>query len=200
MNRQWMAAAMLLCANQAWADITPIFDESLEAQAGQEGISIILNIRAHLASIQWFDDGDMLTLGDVAFGSGPLQRRVPVLDPSAPLAFRAGGMDYLNPIDFAGPIRIDAILLENATFESTSASGVQFTQSYVDWFSQIARDMNIAQPDVVAGTQAIAIDLPRTTLSMRFGSISVGANGASMGALEIKGLELSPTTVAIWPH
>ncbi|MEW9898476.1 DUF6160 family protein [Chitinivorax sp. PXF-14] len=57
-------------------------------------------------------------------------------------------------------------------------------------------------PGSITGTNyasAIVIEMPRTVASFRVGAIKVG-NGASMGSLEMKGMDFYGTKVAIWGH
>ncbi|WP_137937313.1 DUF6160 family protein [Chitinivorax sp. B] len=199
MKKSLIAAALALASVPAFAGMTAVDDEVLSAQTGQEGVSVALTIRAHIDEVSWIDDGNQLTFGDIAIGSGDTQVRSSYVGPLAAFA-TTGGVEYKNPVIFLSPLRIDVKELQQATFQATPLGGsAAQTITYSDFLGAAAAANGTVNADVSATTQAIVIEMPRTIANVRVGSIKVGG-GASMGGLEMKGIDMAGTKVAIWGH
>ena len=202
MKKSLIAAALTLASASAFAGMSVIDDEAMSAQTGQEGISIALTIRAHIDEVSWIDDGNKLTFGDIAIGSGDTQVRASLGASLSAFTGAAAGTEYKNPVIFLTPLHIDVATLGGtggAGFSATpigASTPVAFTY---DSFFQTAAAATGGTAETTAATQAIVIEMPRTIANFRVGSIKVGG-GASLGGLEFKGIDFAGTKVAIWGH
>ena len=75
MKKVVLSAALAIVSGAAFAQMTAVEDEVLSAQTGQDGISIALNVKAHIDSFEWIDtdtNGGSVRFEDIAIGGGAL--------------------------------------------------------------------------------------------------------------------------------
>jgi hypothetical protein len=77
MKKVVLSAALAIVSGAAFAQMTAVEDEVLSAQTGQDGISIALNVKAHIDAFEWIDtdtNGGSVRFEDIAIGGGALER------------------------------------------------------------------------------------------------------------------------------
>ena len=214
MKKVVLSAALAIVSGAAFAQMTAVEDEVLSAQTGQDGISIALNVKAHIDSFEWIDTdaaGGAVAFENIAIGSGTLSAKTTgstmvglnMATAAQAIAF-ADRNDYADSIQFGGPIQID---VENVSAFSGMAAVVTFdpskagTQDAVDP-RLILGDGGYAARVPQAGTKAVVIGLPRMVMSFNVGAIKAtgGAEAYSMGGIRMTNIDFSSTKVAIWGH
>lgn len=197
MKKVLLSAALAIVSGAAFAQMSAVEDEVLSAQTGQDGISIALNIKAHIDAFEWIDNASASSLGTAGSGAGGSVRFEDIAIGSGALSSAAattmGGLngvnvalaarhEYANSIAFGGPLTIDVDDLANFSTNIPSAAG---------------------------GIKTIVIGLPRTAVSFNVNAIRVGnatadaaatAAGDSLGGIRMTNLDLANTKVAIWGH
>ena len=199
MNKVVLSAALAIVSGAAFAQMTAVEDEVLSAQTGQDGISIALNVRAHIDAFEWIDtdtNGGAVRFENIAIGAGDLTTATASSgnafgglnangtgDAAAMAATRS---TYATGIRFGGPINID---VENvADFSAAAAGLIGGALAGTD----IAGDANAALVGSgqayganaayvsgynahvpTANTKAVVIGLPRMVMSFNVGAIRV---------------------------
>lgn len=214
MKKVVLSAALAIVSGAAFAQMTAVEDEVLSAQTGQDGISIALNVKAHIDSFEWIDTdaaGGAVAFENIAIGSGALSSTVTGstmiglnMATAAQAVVFADRNDYANSIQFGGPINID---VENVSAFSGMAAVVTANPA-------LAGTQDAADPRLIlgeggyaarvpaAGTKAVVIGLPRMVMSFNVGAIKAtgGAEAYSMGGIRMTNIDFSSTKVAIWGH
>lgn len=198
MNKVVLSAALAIVSGAAFAQMTAVEDEVLSAQTGQDGISIALNVRAHIDAFEWIDtdaNGGAVRFENIAIGAGDLTTAT-ATSGNAFGGLNANGTGdaavmaatrstYATGIRFGGPINID---VENVADFSAAAGGLIAAMPGTD----VAGDGSAA---MVAGgqayganaayvsgykahvptanTKAVVIGLPRMVMSFNVGAIRV---------------------------
>lgn len=219
MKKFAIAAALAIVSGAAFAQMTTVDDEVLSTQTGQDGVSIALNIKAHIDAFEWIDTdvgGGAMRFEDIAIGGGELTATAAGTymglngNGAADVIAMGARHDYRTGIQFGGPINID--VGDIATF-SAAAAGL------------IAQAGGADAPDAggyvahipTSGTKAVVIGLPRMVMSFNVGAmrvVSATAGGTaaisnnlqgsseaySMGGMRVTNFDLSSTKVMIWGH
>lgn len=131
MKKVVLSAALAIVSGAAFAQMTAVEDEVLSAQTGQDGISIALNVRAHIDAFEWIDtdnttsssvgaagtftvnNGGSVRFEDIAIGSGALTAVGTGtfgglnLNNANDVVMMAARNQYATGIRFGGPINID---------------------------------------------------------------------------------------------
>ena len=214
-----LAAATAIVSGAAFAQMTAVEDEVLSTQTGQDGVSIALNIKAHIDAFEWIDTdsgGGAMRFEDIAIGSGALTSSAAGtymgLNGNGANDVIAMGArhDYQTGIQFGGPINID---VEDVGNFSAAAAGMIAKAGGSD----LTYDGGYTVHVPTAGTKAVVIGLPRMVMSFNVGAMRVvnataagtdaiannkqgGAEAYSMGGLRVTNFDLSSTKLMIWGH
>lgn len=218
MKKVVLSAALAIVSGAAFAQMTAVEDEVLSAQTGQDGISIALNVKAHIDSFEWIDDGGSVAFENIAIGSGTLGATVTgssmtglnmATVGAGNTVFFADRNDYENSIAFGGPINIDVedvgAFSGLAAFAVTSpAAAAAATGGTVDGTDnrKINGSGGYSARVPATGSKAVMIGLPRMVMSFNVGAIRVtgGGDTYSMGGIRMTNIDFSSTKVAIWGH
>lgn len=225
MKKVVLSAALAIVSGAAFAQMTAVEDEVLSAQTGQDGISIALNVKAHIDSFEWIDTdaaGGSVAFENIAIGSGALTATAVTGSSMTGInmatigagntVFFADRNDYANSIAFGGPINID--VEDVAAFSGLAAAATaspsaaaQAAGGTVDATDNrlILGSGGYSARVPAAGTKAVVIGLPRMVMSFNVGAIkAVGtaatAESFSMGGIRMTNIDFSSTKVAIWGH
>lgn len=219
MKKFAIAAALAIVSGAAFAQMTTVDDEVLSTQTGQDGVSIALNIKAHIDAFEWIDTdtgGGAMRFEDIAIGAGALTATAAGtymgLNGNGANDVIAMGArhDYQTGIQFGGPINID---VEDVGNFSAAAAGLIANAGGTDLASAGGYVAHIP----TAGTKAVVISLPRMVMSFNVGAMRVvnatasgtdaitnnkqgNAEAYSMGGLRVTNFDLSSTKVMIWGH
>jgi len=220
MKKFAIAAALAIVSGAAFAQMTTVDDEVLSTQTGQDGVSIALNIKAHIDAFEWIDTdagGGAMRFEDIAIGAGALTATAAGtymgLNGNGANDVIAMGArhDYQTGIQFGGPINIDVEDVGN--FSAAAAAGLIANAGGTDLASEGGYVAHIP----TAGTKAVVISLPRMVMSFNVGAMRVvnatasgtdaitnnkqgNAEAYSMGGLRVTNFDLSSTKVMIWGH
>jgi hypothetical protein len=219
MNKVVLSAALAIVSGAAFAQMTAVEDEVLSAQTGQDGISIALNVKAHIDSFEWIDTdaaGGSVRFEDIAIGGGALSTVAAGTytglngNGSNDVISMAARTQYQTGIRFGGPINID---VEDVAAFSGGASTLIGAMGGSDvagdgaaigaYGAQAAYTSGYAAHVPTTGTKAVVIGLPRMVMSFNVGAIrAVGATGESysMGGIRVTNFDFSSTKVSIWGH
>ena len=131
MKKVVLSAALAIVSGAAFAQMTAVEDEVLSAQTGQDGISIALNVRAHIDAFEWIDtdnttsqsvgaagtftinNGGSVRFEDIAIGGGALTAVGTGtfgglnMNNGNDVVMMAARNQYATGIRFGGPINID---------------------------------------------------------------------------------------------
>lgn len=210
MKKVVLSAALAIVSGAAFAQMTAVEDEVLSAQTGQDGISIAMNVKAHIDSFEWIDNGagpngGSVKFEDIAIGSGALSTQVASatftgLNNVADVTL-AARHEYAQGIAFGGPIKIDVEQVGAfGNLTNAAAVGAAVAEGSVN-----ADDVAAVQ----GGARAVAISIPRTVMSFNVNAIRVGnatsegvatVEGESMGGIRMTNLDFKGTKVLIWGH
>lgn len=219
MKKFAIAAALAIVSGAAVAQMTTVDDEVLSTQTGQDGVSIALNIKAHIDAFEWIDTdagGGAMRFEDIAIGAGALTATAAGtymgLNGNGANDVIAMGArhDYQTGIQFGGPINID---VEDVGNFSAAAAGLIANAGGTD----LAGEGGYVAHIPTAGTKAVVISLPRMVMSFNVGAMRVvnatasgtdaitnnkqgNAEAYSMGGLRVTNFDLSSTKVMIWGH
>lgn len=221
MKKIVLSAALAIVSGAAFAQMTAVEDEVLSAQTGQDGISIALNVKAHIDSFEWIDtdtNGGSVRFEDIAIGGGALSAVGSGtygglnMNDANDVVVLAARNQYATGIRFGGPINID---VEDVGAFSAAGAGLIAAVGGSD----IANDGAALGPQShaaqsayttgyvahvpTAGTKAVVIGLPRMVMSFNVGAIrAVGTSGEaySMGGIRVTNFDFSSTKVSIWGH
>ena len=222
MKKVVLSAALAIVSGAAFAQMTAVEDEVLSAQTGQDGISIALNVKAHIDSFEWIDTdaaGGSVAFENIAIGSGALTATAVTGSSMTGInmatigagntVFFADRNDYANSIAFGGPINID---VEDVAGFSTAGAGLIAAAAGADVagdgkaIGAYAADSTYVTGYVAhvpkAGTKAVVIGLPRMVMSFNVGAIRVAGGGDtySMGGIRVTNFDFQSTKVSIWGH
>jgi len=208
MKKVVLSAALAIVSGAAFAQMTAVEDEVLSAQTGQDGISIALNVKAHIDAFEWIDtdtaagQGGSVRFENIAIGAGStLINTVAGTymglngNGGADIIGLAARDDYATGIQFGGPINIDvedvAAFSAGAAAQIGSGTGTDITG---------AGGYKVHVP--AAGTKAVVIGLPRMVMSFNVGAIRVAGGGDtySMGGIRVTNFDFQSTKVSIWGH
>jgi hypothetical protein len=201
MNKVVLSAALAIVSGAAFAQMTAVEDEVLSAQTGQDGISIALNVRAHIDAFEWIDTdtaGGAVRFENIAIGSGTL---------SATGGGSYGGLNALSSTDgiqlaartqystgirFGGPINIDVEDVADFSFggaQLIAAAGGANLSGDGTFTAQVGTNASYDAQQMTAnasggtygytahvptvGTKAVVIGLPRMVMSFNVGAIRV---------------------------
>jgi hypothetical protein len=219
MNKVVLSAALAIVSGAAFAQMTAVEDEVLSAQTGQDGISIALNVKAHIDSFEWIDtdtNGGSVRFEDIAIGGGALSSVAAGTytglngNGSNDVISMAARNQYQTGIRFGGPINID---VEDVAAFSAGASNLIGAMGGSDvagdgasigaYGAQAAYVSGYSAHVPTTGTKAVVIGLPRMVMSFNVGAIrAVGTAGESysMGGIRVTNFDFSSTKVSIWGH
>lgn len=214
MKKVVLSAALAIVSGAAFAQMTAVEDEVLSAQTGQDGISIALNVKAHIDSFEWIDtdtNGGSVAFENIAIGSGALSATTTGstmiglnMATAAQAIVFAGRNDYANSIQFGGPINID---VEDVSAFSGMAAVVTANPGLAGTLDATDNRLVLGEGGYsarvpAAGTKAVVIGLPRMVMSFNVGAIRVngGPENFSMGGIRLTNFDFSSTKVAIWGH
>ena len=131
MKKVVLSAALAIVSGAAFAQMTAVEDEVLSAQTGQDGISIALNVKAHIDAFEWIDtdnttsssvgaagtytinNGGSVRFEDIAIGNGALTTSGSGtfgglnMNAANDVVAMAARTQYATGIRFGGPINID---------------------------------------------------------------------------------------------
>ena len=207
MKKVVLSAALAIVSGAAFAQMTAVEDEVLSAQTGQDGISIALNVKAHIDAFEWIDtdtatgQGGSVRFENIAIGGGTLSNTAAGTfmglngNGAADVIGLAARDDYSTGIQFGGPINIDvedvAQFSSGAAAQIAAAGGTDITG---------AGGYKVHVP--AAGTKAVVIGLPRMVMSFNVGAIRVAGGGDtySMGGIRVTNFDFQSTKVSIWGH
>ena len=207
MKKVVLSAALAIVSGAAFAQMTAVEDEVLSAQTGQDGISIALNVKAHIDAFEWIDtdaatgQGGSVRFENIAIGGGTLSNTAAGTfrglngNGAADVIGLAARTEYSTGIQFGGPINIDvedvAAFSAGAAAQIGSGTGTDITG---------AGGYKVHVP--AAGTKAVVIGLPRMVMSFNVGAIRVAGGGDtySMGGIRVTNFDFQSTKVSIWGH
>ena len=220
MKKIVLSAALAIVSGAAFAQMTAVEDEVLSAQTGQDGISIALNVKAHIDAFEWIDtdtNGGSVRFEDIAIGGGNLS---PVgsgtygglnMNDANDVVVLAARNQYATGIRFGGPINID--VEDVAAFSAAGAGLIGSAAAGSDvagdgaaigaHAAQAAYTTGYSAHIPTPGTKAVVIGLPRMVMSFNVGAIrAVGTSGEaySMGGIRVTNFDFSSTKVSIWGH
>jgi len=203
MKKVVLSAALAIVSGAAFAQMTAVEDEVLSAQTGQDGISIALNVRAHIDAFEWIDtdtttgtngtytyaNGGSVRFEDIAIGSGALSASGSGtfgglnLNNANDVTVMAARNQYQTGIRFGGPINID---VEDVAGFSTAGAGLIAAQGGNDvaadgatigaYGADTAYATGYVAHVPTTGTKAVVIGLPRMVMSFNVGAIRVVGN------------------------
>lgn len=214
MNKVVLSAALAIVSGAAFAQMTAVEDEVLSAQTGQDGISIALNVRAHIDAFEWIDtdaNGGAVRFEDIAIGAGTLTTATA----AAPTGF--GGLNaqtatdgtvmaakrstYSTGIRFGGPINIDvedvagfsyaANNLINSPLAGTDVAGdtnAALSGAGSTYGADAAYVSGYSAHVPTVGTKAVVIGLPRMVMSFNVGAIRVVPSAVDGSGASIAGI------------
>jgi hypothetical protein len=220
MKKIVLSAALAIVSGAAFAQMTAVEDEVLSAQTGQDGISIALNVKAHIDSFEWIDtdtNGGSVRFEDIAIGGGALSAVGTGtygglnMNNANDVVVLAARNQYATGIRFGGPINID--VEDVAAFSAAGAGLIGSAAAGTDvagdgaaigaHAAQSAYTTGYVAHVPTAGTKAVVIGLPRMVMSFNVGAIrAVGTSGEaySMGGIRVTNFDFSSTKVSIWGH
>ena len=142
MKKVLLSAALAIVSGAAFAQMSAVEDEVLSAQTGQDGISIALNIKAHIDAFEWIDNASASSLGTAGSGAGGSVRFEDIAIGSGALSSAAattmGGLNGVN-------VAMDA---RHQYADIICAGGKQFVERLPRFFALIfaAIDGDIGNP------------------------------------------------------
>lgn len=220
MKKVLLSAALAIVSGAAFAQMTAVEDEVLSAQTGQDGISIALNVKAHIDAFEWIDtdtNGGAVRFENIAIGAGSLSTAAATAyaglnaNGSGDAVGLAERAQYATGIRFGGPINID---VEDVGAFSSAAAQLIANSGGID----LPGDGNYVAHVPTAGTKAVVIGLPRMVMSFNVGAIRVvsatanadtpaiannlqgTAEAYSMGGIRVTNFDFASTKVSIWGH
>ena len=221
MNKIVLSAALAIVSGTVFAQkMTAVDDEVLSAQTGQDGISIALNVKAHIDEFRWIDtdtNGGALAFENIAIGGGALSTVAAGTyaglngNGSNDVISLATRTQYQTGVRFGGPINID---VEDVAAFSTAGSQLIGALGGTDvaadgaainaYGAQATYTTGYSAHVPTGGTKAVAIGLPRMIMSFNVGAIralgSSSGESYSMGGVRVTNFDFSSTKVAIWGH
>ena len=227
MNKIVLSAALAIVSGTVFAQkMTAVDDEVLSAQTGQDGISIALNVKAHIDEFRWIDtdtNGGALAFENIAIGGGALSSTAAGTytglngNGANDVISMAARTQYQTGIRFGGPINID---VEDVAAFSVAGSQLIAAKGGSDvaddgasigaYGAQAAYTTGYVAHVPTTGTKAVVIGLPRMVMSFNVGAIRVvgnpnvaavsGAEAYSMGGIRVTNFDMSSTKVSIWGH
>ena len=221
MKKVVLSAALAIVSGAAFAQMTAVEDEVLSAQTGQDGISIALNVKAHIDAFEWIDtdtNGGSVRFEDIAIGNGTLSAVASGtygglnMNDANDVVTLAARNQYQTGIRFGGPINID---VEDVGAFSAAGAGLIAQAPGADIAGDgAAIGAHAAQAAYTTGyvahvptgtTKAVVIGLPRMVMSFNVGAIRVVGGAASaetysMGGIKVTNFDFSSTKVSIWGH
>lgn len=167
-------ASLALIAGSAFAAKSTISDAELSEISGQDGVSIVADLKVNIGSIQYLNstNGASLSLNGVGI-SGFVAATIDVLTGAQFMTAASAGLSArgLNATDIAS-------VLADVSTATGYASGSDVVQ--------------IAFPTIASAGKAL--------LGVSVASLSTGNGGNSMGGVKLNSIDLGGTKVWIYGH
>ena len=164
------AVALALAASFAASAMTSIHDADLAQVSGQEGVSIIADLNINIGAFTYTDDGASVSFNNIGFKG-----------------MMAATIDVLTAAAFV-PVVVGSVATQGGMAAAAAASVVTAAGVATGWTGQ----------DVVQFAFPATFGPASPTITVS--SITTGNNGASMGGIQIKNIDLAGTKVWMYGH